>query len=90
LICKAFEAGIKGRSIAVTNRGYIGAMPEQIQTGDLVCVLFGCSVPVVIRKKADGKSYSFIGECYLHGFMDAEAIAYQVKGEVKEHSFVLS
>ena len=89
-ICKAFEAGMRGRSLAITSNGYMGAMPQEVQPGDLVCVLFGCSVPVVLRKRTDQESYQFIGECYLHGFMDAEAIAFQVKGRLKEHSFILS
>lgn len=90
LICSAFDSGMRGRSIAITSKGYIGAMPQGVQAGDLVCVLFGCSVPVVLRKRTGDESYSFIGECYLHGFMDAEAIAFQVKGELKERSFILS
>ena len=51
LICKAFEAGMRRRSMAITSQGYIGAMPQEVQPGDLVCVLFGCSVPVVLRKR---------------------------------------
>ena len=45
---------------------------------EILCVLFGCSVPVVLRKTLD-QAYTFVGETYLHGFMDAEAIAFQVK-----------
>jgi hypothetical protein len=90
LICSAFDAGMRGRIMAITSHGYIGAMPQEVQSGDLVCVLFGCSVPVVLRKTTDGNSYTFIGECYLHGFMDAEAIAFQVKGELFEENFILS
>ena len=86
--CNALEAGMIGRSIAVTRNGYIGAIPQDAQTGDLICVLFGCSVPVVIRKRA-GEEYQFIGECYLHGFMDAEAIAMQAKGNLQVQDFVL-
>ena len=88
-ICKAFLAGLRGRSMAITTQGYIGAMPPDVQVGDLVCVLFGCSVPVVLRKRGED-SYSFVGECYVHGFMDAEAIAFQIKGQLKEKTFVLS
>jgi hypothetical protein len=88
-ICRAFEAGMRGRSMAITTQGYIGAMSHGVQAGDLVCVLFGCSVPVVLRKRGDEDSYSFFGECYLHGFMDAEAIAFHMKGLFKEKTFIL-
>lgn len=43
--------------------------------GDFVCILFGCSVPVVLRGHPKVKHFEFIGECYLHGMMDGEAIA---------------
>jgi hypothetical protein len=88
-ICTAFERGMKRRNMVVTSKGYIGAVPEQAQQGDLVCVLFGCSVPVVLRKRQEENRYTFIGECYLHGFMDAEAIARRVKKELIEQNFIL-
>jgi hypothetical protein len=86
--CLAFEAGMTRRSIAITKRGYIGAIPQEAQLGDLVCVLFGCSVPVVLRKRI-GEEYQFVGECYIHGLMDGEALAMQATGQVEAHDFVL-
>jgi hypothetical protein len=43
----------------------------------MICIIFGCSVPVVLRKvSADGRNshFEFIGECYVHGMMDGEAL----------------
>jgi hypothetical protein len=87
-VCNALEAGMTRRCMTVTKQGYIGAIPQESQRGDLICVLFGCSVPVVLRKRIGGE-YFFIGECYLHGFMDSEAIAFHVKGELQVHKFIL-
>jgi hypothetical protein len=87
-VCNALGAGMTRRCVAVTKEGYIGAIPQEAQQGDLICVLFGCSVPVVLRKRIGGE-YLFIGECYLHGFMDSEAIVFQVKGEFQVQKFVL-
>ena len=50
-----------------------GLGPDDSKVGDLVCVLFGCSVPVVLRRTAPD-DYEFIGECYVHGIMDGEAV----------------
>jgi hypothetical protein len=86
--CNAFEAGIRKRSIAITRNGYIGAVPQNTQPGDFLCVLFGCSVPVVLRRR--GQEYLFIGESYLHGFMDAEALVMQIKGELNAQNFILT
>jgi hypothetical protein len=30
--------------------GRLGLVPEKAQTDDLICVLYGCSVPVVLRR----------------------------------------
>ncbi|KAG4437796.1 hypothetical protein IFR05_006731 [Cadophora sp. M221] len=49
---------------------------SDVRIGDKVCILFGCSVPVLLRQKPRGKDseFLFIGECYVHGMMDGEAI----------------
>jgi hypothetical protein len=88
-ICKAFEEGSRLRRILVTEKGYIGSAPRTLEEGDIICVLFGCSVPVVLRKVHDEVYFEYVGECYLHNFMDAEAIALQIRGALKEQDFVL-
>lgn len=53
----------------------IGLGPDLIQAGDRICVLFGC--PVLLCLRPEGKSggyYSLIGECYLHNYMQGQAI----------------
>lgn len=81
-----FEAGMRRRKLAVTKDGYIGAVRQETETEDLICVLFGCSLPIVLQKAVLDKatiaetSYKFIGEACLHGFMNAEAIAMLVNG----------
>jgi len=69
----AFRTGMVRRNLGITKDGYIGAMPPGAQSGDVICVLFNCSLLVVLRKRAR-KEYLFVGECYLHGFVDGEAI----------------
>jgi hypothetical protein len=50
-----------------------GIAPPKASTNDIICILFGCSVPVVLRKVSDNR-YNFIGECYVHGMMDGESL----------------
>jgi hypothetical protein len=84
--------------------------PNDVRKGDLVCILYGCSVPVILRQKPqkpeqlrskrqdDGNDnaeetkaqdsdelfwYEFIGECYVHGMMDGEAVEYQNRNDSK-------
>lgn len=71
--------GAKIRRLMVTKEGYIGVAPRRAQKGDIVCVLYGCSVPVVLRKcdTDDGSANfcKFVGECYVDGIMDGEALS---------------
>jgi hypothetical protein len=55
----------------------VGLSSKNISEDDLVCILFGCSVPVILRKtgplEADNSiPVSFIGECFVYGKMDGE------------------
>ena len=62
--------------VTETRKGeHFGFGPPKCDKGDLVCILFGCSVPVVLRQSPeDDDKYTFMGECYVHGMMDGEAI----------------
>ncbi|KAI3321986.1 HET-domain-containing protein [Xylariaceae sp. AK1471] len=53
----------------------VGLAPQKAQVGDQVCILYGCSVPVVVRKLLRG-GWVLIGEAYVHGKMDGEAISF--------------
>jgi len=52
---------------------YIGVGPLESKSGDIVCIFYGCSVPVVLSSLPNGK-YKFLGESYIHGIMDGEAV----------------
>ena len=58
-----------------------GLLPEQARVGDDVCILFGCDVPVLLRKHDDGL-WEFIGEAYIHQMMDGEAMDRPYKEEI--------
>lgn len=66
----------------ITERGYVGALPPTAQVGDVVCILFGALVPFLIRpSEAKNGCYRLVGECYIHGIMNGEALKF---GGVKE------
>lgn len=83
---KSFFARFRGnmkaspRRLLVTSQGYVGIAPKQAQKGDLICVLFGCSVPVVLRPCQTPSApdaapiYEVVGECYVDGFMEGEML----------------
>ncbi|KAI1096401.1 heterokaryon incompatibility protein-domain-containing protein [Rostrohypoxylon terebratum] len=50
-----------------------GLCPPETKAGDFICILYGCTVPVVLREGRDGHM-QLVGEAYVHGKMDGEAI----------------
>jgi len=54
-----------------------GLLPAAAETKDIVCILFGCSVPVVLRRHGKGKDkyFEMIGECFVYGMMGGEALS---------------
>ena len=82
----AIEASLQFRTLFVTQTGYLGIGPLTMQPDDMVCVLLGCSIPVVIRMEAPNR-HILIGECYVHGIMDGEGLKPGWEREV--HTFNL-
>ena len=65
------------RRLFTTKKGYVGIAPEGVETKDLIAVLQGCSMPMVLRKVEavfENTTYKVIGECYVHGIMNGEAL----------------
>lgn len=52
-----------------------GLGPAIAQKDDLVAIIYGCSVPVVLRPYYGTVGhYTLVGESYIHGFMEGEAL----------------
>jgi hypothetical protein len=77
------------RRFMVLNNGCIGLAPIRARQGDVVCLLLGCSVPVLLREGDDGK-VTFVGEGYVQGFMDGEAIAVIKAGKIEKKEWRIS
>ncbi|KAG4441005.1 hypothetical protein IFR05_003512 [Cadophora sp. M221] len=75
------------RRLITTSKGYFGLGVNTCMPGDLVCVLYGCSTPVLLRRVED--HCTFLGEAYLHGIMNGEAIESLQRGELGEESFII-
>jgi hypothetical protein len=89
------------RRIFKTKRGYMGLAPETAEVGDRVCVLFGAKVPHILREERagegttgdaaakDGGCYVLVGDAYVHGLMDGEALDQVDSGELVRETVVL-
>ena len=61
-------------TLCVTSKGFLGSPPLSTRVGDMICVLFGGNVPFVVRPCEGTNEFILIGETYLHGFMQGEAL----------------
>lgn len=67
----------RARLLDASGSSAFGLAPSEARLGDMICILYGCSVPVVLRSQRDENDVIFwrlIGEAYVDGFMDGEAI----------------
>ncbi|KAF5712164.1 heterokaryon incompatibility (het-6OR allele) [Fusarium mundagurra] len=61
------------RRVFLTDEGYLGLAFSSALEGDSVWVVSACPVPLVMRPRGDG-TYQMIGDSYVHGIMEGEAI----------------
>ena len=76
----------------LTSQGFFGRGRETIEKGDEVFIVKGSPVPLILRPIEGARlsqlglpereqGYLFVSECYLHGFMDGEAVKPDTKWE---------
>jgi hypothetical protein len=60
---------------------------SQARRGDLIAIIFGCSTPLVIRPH--GRYFKVVGEGYVQGVMNGEAMDHLKEGrfQVQEFTF---
>lgn len=81
-----------GSCATKTQQLLVGLGPREMMPGDMVCILFGCSVPVILRPfrrdESGGKKHlvKLIGEAYLHDHMEGEALTGLGREEVERES----
>ncbi|GAW23816.1 hypothetical protein ANO14919_133930 [Xylariales sp. No.14919] len=84
---------ILDRRFYVSKKGYMGLAPDTVKEGDMICVLAGGRLPFILRdanttfkrlgdSSGAERAHTLIGDAYLHGIMDGEAVA-----EIDEGSF---
>ncbi|KAF4628327.1 hypothetical protein G7Y89_g9822 [Cudoniella acicularis] len=82
-VTEQVKSSCGGRQLFITKKGYIGLCPPYALQGDLISITPGIHVPLVLRQvdidikrkgKGPGKKYQLVGECYVHGLMNGEAM----------------
>lgn len=81
------------RLILTQEHSFMGLAPGEIKKGDVVAILYGCSVPVMLRQISDTKNqevkYKMIGECYIDGMMDGQALDLKDEKGLFEETLVI-
>jgi hypothetical protein len=71
----ALQGAIAGWRFVITQRGYVGIAPKPTQVGDTVAIFKGGRVPFLVRKSMKRPGvYRLVGQCYIHGIMNGEAL----------------
>jgi hypothetical protein len=70
--------------------GYLGLVPRSATAGGLISILLGGQVLYCLRRNADVEhECEYIGEFYLHGLMEEEAVNWIRHGRARMEHFVL-
>ncbi|KAG1865502.1 heterokaryon incompatibility protein-domain-containing protein, partial [Suillus subalutaceus] len=69
----AFSWMCSARRVFSTEEGDLGIAHQGARVGDEVVVVPGAAVPFVVRE-VEGGAYALIGEAFVHGAMDGEAL----------------
>ncbi|KAH8904687.1 hypothetical protein BR93DRAFT_882710 [Coniochaeta sp. PMI_546] len=93
-VYSSFDRTTHKRRFITTGTGYMGWGPdnvygssdEQLKQGDLIAILFGCSTPIVVRPC--GQHFQVLGEAYVQGLMDGEAMTLLRKGTCQVQKFI--
>ncbi|KXS94409.1 hypothetical protein AC578_9491 [Pseudocercospora eumusae] len=77
-----------GRAVGLTNSGLPCLVPRITSAGDIVVWISGSGYPTILRPC--GHNYEVIGQAYVHGIMDGEAIeAWKAReGEIETFTLI--
>jgi hypothetical protein len=90
-----FDRTCKARRFMSTAKGYLGWVSDniygtdtdQVRRGDMIAIIFGCSTPVLLRPVRN--DFVILGEVYVQGIMDGEAVASICLDRTQIQEFVL-
>lgn len=81
------DAAYQRRIFFTESSSYLGLGPAILRDGDILCILFGAATPVLLRPA--GPAFRFLGECYVHGLMEGEAVEEWRRGNLNLETFQL-
>jgi hypothetical protein len=71
---REFQYANMGRRVIRTRCGRYGNAHHTVQAGDLICVFEGVYAPFVLRRNSHDCVYKFVGDAWVSGLMNGEAL----------------
>ncbi|KAH6694338.1 heterokaryon incompatibility protein-domain-containing protein [Leptodontidium sp. MPI-SDFR-AT-0119] len=72
--CEQLRVVAQGRRPLLASGNYLGIGPRETEQGDLVFILLGADTPYILRRRSQDETLHLIGEAYMYGVMDGEAM----------------
>lgn len=82
-----FGLATTNRRFCISKKGHHGLVPLDTRQSDILCILTGCSTPMVLRPVED--YYVVIGEAYVQGFRAGDALDAAVENRTKPQLFII-
>jgi hypothetical protein len=71
----AMKTALGNRCLVFPSTGHVCLGPQTMEVDHVVAIFSGCNTPVILRPLGnDCNEYAFVGDCYIHGIMDGEAV----------------
>ncbi|KAK0649747.1 heterokaryon incompatibility protein-domain-containing protein [Cercophora newfieldiana] len=86
---KNFGSRMMGRCFFRTEEGRIGMGSGFMAPDDVVVVPLGCSTPILLRETGTRGEYRFVGDVYIHGYMEGKAVHKWRNGDAELKKYVL-
>ena len=81
------------RLIRTEKHDFVGLAPRATKKRDIVAILYGLSVPVVLRRIEDSPKganvFKIVGECFVYDMMDGQALEFKEAQGIQDQTFVL-
>ncbi|KAF2110640.1 heterokaryon incompatibility protein-domain-containing protein [Lophiotrema nucula] len=77
-----------GRCFCLTENGYMGLGAGFMTARDIIVVPYGCSTPIILRPEGRHGEFRYVGDVYIHGFMDGEALKLDHR-KTREREYIL-
>ncbi len=91
-IYEAMSRSAFGRCFIITETKRIGLALRFVMEDDIICVFLGYSVPVILQPATNPINaglYDIVGDSYIHGIMDGEAMARLDAGDYELQDFTI-